>query len=714
MVKAKWKGGFIMTSAKKRAAILLSLALTVFSSTVWAQATTTTPVKKASAKTAATTVMAKAKTAPDFMVQVPYTGNGEPVPAQQDFYLHVNAGWLKNTKLKPYEAISSAFSQADDKVQEQMTELTQKALKHQAAGRATPDEQKVANLYACILDKEGRNKTGLGNLVPVLKRIEAVHDLQGYAETMADICKHNQNVPTLVGNYEITNDPINNDRYVVAIKEPHVSLSREQVENEKNEQLFGFYRDHIRDILHLYGRDQATATKTAQDIFNLQKDLALHSQTIADKADPSKSSSKLNLKEVKKLYTHLDAEKMLNAAGVGPKNGIKEWYVGDKGQIDRVNALYTPQNLPLLKEYGIYALLSAYGNLLTEDYQNATNNFEKLASGTETVEAPERQNLKTNSGLLNQVYGRLYASTYFGEDRKQEVKSYLQLIMDEYRKKLEQLDWMSPATKKKALLKLDKMDINIGYPEAWPEYIEQLQIKAPGEGGSLINNVLSMGELVSSWERDKVGKPVRKDLWEDMMPQTINAGYNPTDNSINFPAGILQAPFYDTKADRETNLGGIGMVIAHEITHCFDNNGAQFDELGRLRNWWTPADYAEFKKRQAGVVSYYNRFMLPDGKHVQGAQTLSENIADLGSLSCLSDIVKDDSQGLRRMYTNFAVIWRSKMTDAISELMLEDIHSLPYIRVDGVLSSTDAFYKVFDVKPGDAMYVAPELRAKLW
>jgi putative endopeptidase len=683
-----------MITQRKRLAIVLGLALTVLMPSALAKETKAT--------------------APEFKVPIPYPAKIQQTTPQQDFYLHVNADWLQNTKMKPYEYIVSSFSFAEDKIYDQLKELTKDAIKHNANGTANTDEKNIANLYACIKDKKGREKAGLGNLAPILKRIESIQNLQEYANTMADLCKHSQIANPLIGAFGIVNDPVENTHYIVGLPGPLTKLSKEQIENPNNEQLFNLYRNYTRDLLHLYGRDEATATKNANDIFNLQKDLALHSPAAADREDIYKLGRNANMTELKKLYTHVDVEAMLNAGGVGPKNGINSWYLVSPQLTSRFNELYTPDRLPLFKEYAVYSTLAKFGNLLGKDYAKLESTFEKESIGATTEESQERRDLKLNEDLIDSLYGRLYAHKYFDEARKQEVTSYVKLIMNNYRKKLEKVAWMSPATKEKALLKLDKMDINIGYPEAWPDYYDKLNFKAPKDGGVLVNNVLSALEVASQWEHARIGTPVRKDLWESLEPQTINASYEPTDNSINFPAGILQAPFYDKKADYYTNLGGVGMVAAHEVTHCFDNNGAAYDELGRHRNWWTPADYAAFKNRQQNVINYYNRFVLTDGKHVNGAQTISENIADLGSLNCLTEIIGHNPEGLRKAYTNFAVIWRSKFTNPVLQILMEDVHALPLVRVDGVLGSTDGFYEAYDVKPGDKMYVAPEARAKLW
>ena len=555
--------------------------------------------------------------APDFTVQVPYTGNGTPTTPQQDYYLYMNAIWLKNAKIAPDEGRNSNFTVAQEKVTKQLTEMTKQAVKHQAAGTATMDEKNIANMYACIQDQQGRNKAGLGNLVPLLKRIENISNLQEYAETMADMSKHNTAIKCMVGGFGVTSDPIDNDRYVIGLSSP-IALSREVLENKNNAPLLAAYRDYIRDILHLYGRSKEAATKSADDIFNLEKDLGLHSYTVAEKADPSKTTHKLTLADLQKLYSHIKVAPMLDAGGIGPQAGINSWYVDDPGLIARFNELYTPERLSVLKDYAILAVVGGHSSYLGQDYQKLSTAFEKASSGAARETAPEKRDIQLNESLLDTTYGRLYAHTYFDEARKNQVKSFVQQIMDNYRNILQKLDWMTADTKKMAFKKLDNMDINIGYPEAWQEYIDHLDIRSPKQGGVLINNVLSLSDQITKWQRAKVGTAVRKDLWEDMMPQTINADYSPTDNSINFPAGILQAPFFDAKAPKEVNLGSIGMFIAHEITHCFDNNGAQFDEMGRQRNWWQPSDYAEFKKRQDKVATYYSRYLLANGTRVKG------------------------------------------------------------------------------------------------
>ena len=651
--------------------------------------------------------------APDFTVQVPYKGDGKPTAPQQDYYLCQNAGWQKATKIPADSGQVSSFKVAEDKKDKQLEELTNQAIKHAAAGTATPDEKNIANLYACIKDQKGREQAGLGNLKPILETIEGIQSIQDYAEKTARLYKVHGGIPGMVGPFGSVNDLQNNDKYVVALEGP-AALPREQVENKSNDEYFAKYREHIRDVLHLYGRDEKAAAKTANDIFNLQKDLGLHSLTVGEKADPTKRVKTMDLAGLQKLYSHINVEAMLNAGGIGPKDGIHSWLIQDPAQMARFNELNTPELLPTLKEYSIYALLDSHSALLGREYQKLAIEFGRVSEGSEKAPTQKKMDLELTEGLLAPIYGRLYGNTYFSDASKKEVTGYVQQVLQHYRNEVQQLDWMTPATKAMAIKKLDNMDINVGYPEAWPDYLDKLQIKSPKEGGVLINNTLDMVALINTWDRQRIGTPVRKDYWDEILPQTINAFYNVLDNSINFPAAILQKPFFDPKADRETNLGGVGTVIGHEITHCFDNTGSRFDYLGRLRNWWQPADYAAFNKRQEKIAAYYNRFLLPNGTRLNGEQSLTENTADLGGLNTITQIIGHNPEGLRRAYKNYAIIWRSKVSDRYLQEMLADVHALPYVRVVGGLGSTDGFYEAYPVKPGDAMYVAPEDRVKLW
>lgn len=647
---------------------------------------------------------------------IPIHPNGDGVTtqpkAQDDFYLHVNYKWLKDTQIPPEDSAYGSFKILSDRTREQLTKITQDAVKNRSHYKDTDSQAQIADMYANITDTKAREKAGLGKVQTYIDEIEQAKTLQDYANTMAKLAK-DHGTAVWIGGFSVAPDPIDNDKYVVYLDEPSVGLGKEMMENPQNERFFTLYKNYIKDILVAYGRKPDDAAKSANDIFAFQQDLAHHAMSIEDLYNPSKSTHKLQYNDLRFLYGHINVKDMLNTAGVGPAQGFDTWYIQDLGLVDYFNNLYTDGRLPMLKEYAIFKLLSSAAPYTTKVYSDISQDFAKNMSGAKVRKSPERHNEELNEGIMALAYGKLYAQTYFDDQKKATVTSYVKDILEEYKKSLQKNDWLSPATKKMAMKKLDTMGLHIGYPDKWQPYLDDFVVVRPEKGGSLINNVLALRDATWQYERSKIGKPIDAGEW-DMMPQVVNAFYDPGKNDINFPAAILQAPFFDATADKATNLGGIGMVIAHEITHSFDSNGAQYDEKGRLRNWWTKEDWAAFNKRLDKIIALYNRYEIKPNVFADGKRTLSENIADLGAMACLSHIIGDDTEALRRMYTNYAAVWREKERDAYLQMALTDVHSLSYIRVNAVLSSTDPFYTVFDVQPGDGMYVAPEDRAKLW
>ena len=640
-------------------------------------------------------------------------GDVRKAPSERDdFYLHVNFNWLKTRKIPATDGFCSPIMLLRDQAADRLSALAGNCVKERAKYSDDSDEARIADLRECIADFKGRGKAGLGGLAAPLAAIEKASTLAEFSLLMARLGR-DEGFSCLAGGFSVAPDPIKADRYVVYIDEPSLGLGREFLSQPRNEEYFQYYRDYLRDLLTLYGRPKETAAREAQEIFAFQQDLAMHSLPLEDLYNPAKSTHRLDLKELSALYANFDVPAMLKEAGIGPQNGVSSWYMQDPDLVRRFCELYKPERLQFFKDYAVCSMLADNAMLLTKQYADLAYEYDRKMNGAPRLKSASKRADELCQRLLALNYGRLYASRYVSEKTRQDVRSYIALIMDEYRKKLANLAWMDESTKKQALKKLDAMTIRVGYPDKWPSYVDDFKVVKVRRGGSLIDNALTLRSL--KWQRlkDRIGKPVDRTEWE-LPPQTVNAFYRRSDNSINFPAGILQPPFYDPAADRETNLGGIGMVIAHEMTHSFDSNGSQYDETGALRDWWTERDKREFLERQASIVRFYSRYRLQEGVYQDGKRTISENIADLGSISCLTDIVGDDAEGLRRLYVNYAKVWAQLQRDAYVRQMLTDVHSFPYVRVDAVLSSTDGFYKACGVKPGDGMYVKPEERARLW
>lgn len=312
-------------------------------------------------------------------------------------------------------------------------------------------------------------------------------------------------------------------------------------------------------------------------------------------------------------------------------------------------------------------------------------------------------------------FGRLYAEQCFSGQDKENVTAMIRQILAAYKKRILALDWMGDETKANAVKKLDSMTLKVGYPDHFTDVHATARITPPEQGGTLIGNVLALMRAETAFDLEEGKKPVDKEKWA-MTPQTVNAYYNPSGNEIVFPAGILQEPFYSPEADLATDMGGIGMVIAHEISHAFDSSGAMYDEKGNYKMWWTEEDLENFRALAGKVADYYDGQEGFEGRFVNGEQTLGENIADLGSLSCVTSIVGDDTDGLRALFTRFATIWASKyMDEAMIRRLNTDVHSPAKVRVNAVLRNTDAFYLAYpQLREGDKMYLAPEQRVGIW
>lgn len=648
----------------------------------------------------------------EFVVHLNASGVEKAPAPQDDFYLHVNYEWLKTKKIPATEGEYDAFTALNIKVSDRLTDITRDCTKNRAQFKDTDDEAKIADLRVCIADFPSRNKAGLGDLAAPLARIEKVSSLGEYSLLMGQLAKE-YGFGCLLGGFHVEPNPLLADRYVVFLDEPNVGLGKEFLSQPENKEYFQYYRDYMRDLLVFYGRPQKVAEKQARAIFDLQKDLAEHGISKGELYDPSKSTHKLSLEEVTALYPNCDVAAMLREAGIGPDNGITAWYTYDPKLIKRFGELYTPERLQLFKDFAICTMLMEHAGLLTRRYSDRSYEFSRTMSGAPKLKTASKRADELCEELLSVNYGRLYAKKYVSEESRNKIRSYIDLVLEQYRKKLTALDWMSESTKAQAIKKLDSITANIGCPNKWPDYASKGKIVKVENGGVLINNALALKGLEWTYLKDRIGKPVDR-TYSDMLPQTVGAFYLRSENSINISAAILQPPFFDPKADRETNLGGIGVVIAHEITHGFDSGGSQYDENGALRNWWTEQDKQEFLKRQAKIVRMYNRYRLQPKIFQNGEQTLTENIADLGGVSCITDVIAPDTEGLRRAYTNYARIWRHLLGDAAVRARLTDVHSFHYVRTDAVLSSTDGFYKAYNVKPGDGMYVKPEDRARIW
>jgi putative endopeptidase len=638
---------------------------------------------------------------------------------QDDFYLSQNFDWMKASTIpESRSSIGTVYSTIDLNDQ-RLLEITKDCVKNRSRYSKTSDQGKIADLYTQILDMDSRNKAGYGNLSSILNLAESIQDTASLTKVSA-MLMHTYGIHSLIDEIAPTDDPLGIcPTYMAGDTGPYLDLEKVYFTDDDYADYINALRDHIRNLLVLYGRDEQTASSEADRIIEIEKEIWTASQDYSARNDPSAYYRTYTYDQLKAMHRNIDIDEILNETGMAQANGADAFIITEPGAVEKADELYTEENLPVLKDYLIYRILNTFSGSMTQAYEDESLAYDRTLNGTTEDDPADKRAYQMVSWLLYSSYGRLFVKQYCSEKVRTEVKGYIQKIMAQYRTMLTGLDWMSDSTKQHAILKLDTMTVNVGYPDVWPDgYLDNYSVKTAKEGGSLINNIIDYKIIVNRHQYSLFGTKVDKTAWPDdegLAPQNTNAFYNDSNNSINILAGYLQPPFYDSKATEASNLGGIGRSIAHEITHAFDSGGSEYDENGQLNNWWTDADREAYNERTKAIAEYYSRYEMGSLGNVDGEQTLTENIADLGAIKCVTEVIgESNTDGLRQCYTNLALCFCTKARNNYYLYQLSDVHSPNPVRVDGLLSSTDAFYTVYDVQPGDGMYVAPEDRVGIW
>jgi putative endopeptidase len=413
---------------------------------------------------------------------------------------------------------------------------------------------------------------------------------------------------------------------------------------------------------------------------------------------------------LQQLYTNIDVPKMLKTLRV---DGQDKYIVMDVEQAGKINSLLVEENLEALKDYSTFVLLNDTAQYGAASYAKLWDDMKNSLYGITQSWGDEKTWKNLTQDLLPWDFGSLYVEEHFSAEDKEAVEGIIAQILEEYEVIIDRQDWMSDATKAKAKRKLETMNVKIGYPDEWPAAKDMMQVTPISEGGSLISNLLVSMQVSMEDSLNRLGATVDRSEWS-MTPQTINAMYDPANNEVIFPAAILQAPFYDSENTYGANMGGIGFVIAHEVSHAFDSSGALYDEYGNYNVWWTDDELEKYDELSQSIVDYYNNYEMM-GVNVNGELTLMENIADLGAMTCIVSILGDDAVSLDEAFGQMAYTWASEDTASYMMYLLNtDTHSPNKVRVNAVLSSCDAFYKIYDINEGDKMYVAPENRVGIW
>lgn len=628
---------------------------------------------------------------------------------QDDYYEFINQRLLSRIELAATDAHWDWFGELNAVVSSEMDDIIEELANDGQTYEKGSAEQKIKDLYECVSNMENREATGLGPLNPHMDSIRKASTIAEYVDAMAHLSGE-FGFSSIVGGYTVMQDKADSSEYAVYMLYADTLIGKEYVEGENTQEYVDLYLDYINNMLMEFGMSASEAAVSTDSIEGLLRDICASTLTTEQMYDPSITYNVYTAQELQELYTNIDVEKMLQTLRI---DGQDKYIVMDVEQAKKINSLLVEENLQALKDYSTFVLLNDTAEYANERYAKLSDDMKNALYGITESWGDETTWKRLTQDLLPWDFGMIYVEEHFSAKDKEEVEQMIQRILQEYEVIISRQEWMSPETKKKAIKKLETMQIKIGYPDKWPAAKDMMQVTPISEGGSLLSNWLVSMQVAIEDSLDKIGTKVDRSEW-DVTPQTINAMYDPLNNEIIFPAAILQAPFYDSDNSDGANLGGIGFVIAHEVSHAFDSSGALYDENGNYNVWWTEEELEEYNRLSQSIVDYYNKYEMM-GVKVNGELTLMENIADLGAMTCITSIIGDDAQALDEAFGQMTYNWASEDTTSYMLYLLNtDTHSPNKIRVNAVLSSCDAFYKIYDIKETDGMYVAPKDRVGIW
>ena len=623
---------------------------------------------------------------------------------KDDFYANVNKEWLESTQIPAGRAMTGTLYEIMDATDVQLDKLIKDIVASNPA--AGSPEQKIKTLYENFLNWDARNEAGITPIQPYLDKIDGAEDLDALMEVS------NQLLPeTGVGllYFAPTQSVEDSTKKVLVFGAMGASLTKEFYAMEGVEAVFANY---VNTLFQLGGASEEEAAAMTETYVAMDKALAESRMSQEEQADISKIFNTMTAKELAELFPNVDLDAVLAAQGL---HGEDRYVVTDVGLLEKSAEYMAEEHLEELKLYLRLYILSHYGEALNREFTEAAEAYNAALMGVEGTLSDEEQASNAVQLNLRDYLGQVYVKRYFSDEAKADVKEMIQEMLEVYAQRIENLTWMSETTKAKAIEKLEAITVNVGYPDQWDDLYDDVEFRSVEEGGSYFENLLAMGKATMAELAAEQDEPVERDKWA-MSAYTVNAYYSPQNNSINFPAGILQAPLYDVEADRTENLGGIGYVIAHEITHAFDNNGSTFDAQGNQSSWWTEEDYAAFQALCQQVIGFYDGVEVVPGIACNGTLTISENVADLGALACITDIESQEEEpDYQTLYRTAARTWRgtgSREMRSYSALM--DVHAPDKLRGNRALQSLDEFYEAFDIQPGDGMYLPQEARVQIW
>jgi putative endopeptidase len=640
------------------------------------------------------------------------------VSPKDDFYNYVNGSWMKNNTIPDDRSSWGGFGVLRKATDNDVLEIinTSKELGTYTEGS---DQKKALLIFESQLDTVARNNAGIEPLKPLLKAINGITNLSDMQTVYATTLGVSAPFAGVGAGPDLNNSSMN----IGWVGPGGLGLQRDRYfEQDGNaKEIRKKYVDHIARMFQFIEYDEASARAVAEKVLAMETQLAEPRFDKVQSRNPLNYNNPRTMAQVAEMTPAIDWNKMISDMGI--TKSMDTVLVSQPKYMEALNEFLTTTSIDDIKTLMTWSTLDNAASYLTTEIEKANWDFySKELNGAKKQRPAEERALSTVNDAVGEAIGQLYVEAKFPPEAKAKAEKMIANVIKAFQKRIEVLDWMSDETKAKAIEKLDKFTVKIAYPDEWEDYSE-LMIK---EGNSYAENMLALGKWSLEQNLSEIGEPIDKGEW-GMPPQEVNAYFNPINNEIVFPAAILQPPFYNYTADEAVNYGGIGAVIGHEISHAFDDSGARFDANGNMSNWWTPEDLEEFTKRGNLLAEQYSAIEVLDSVYINGKFTLGENIGDLGGVLGAYDGLQlyfeengrpDNIDGFtpeQRFFMSWTTVWRTlTREDALRTQIKTDVHSPGLYRATQPLKNIDAFYEAFDIKEGDAMWLAPEKRVRIW
>ncbi|MBH5319424.1 S-layer homology domain-containing protein [Paenibacillus sp. GSMTC-2017] len=624
-----------------------------------------------------------------------------------DFYEAINKNWLKQSTIALGDFFGGGIPEMhklnNDNVTEMIDELTGKSF---APGTK---ERKLTDFYAIALDTEKRNKQGIE---PIKKYVNAIDGAKTIGELIqADLMIEKELALSTLFRFTIMADAKNSNENALHYTGLKTGLYKFNyvTEDATAKQL---YIDQITKYLVLTGEKESTAKTRAENVYEMEKNLAAVSLDVHEQGDVNKFYNPYTIEQFDEMLKEPDMKQAMKSMKL---DHVDKVIVTDVKLAQKGAEFMTDANLDVLKAYAKAQLLAETGWLLTDEIRKVSSDFYSALYGVVGTKTDKEIAISATKGALAGYLEQMFAEKHFSPEAKKDVEQMVEKLIVAYEDRINKLDWMSETTKANAIKKLKSMKVKVGYPDKWDTTLDQVTIKSYEDGGSLFSNSYAATSALQNAMKASLGKPVDKSKWSTEV-YTVNAFYNTMNNDLTFPAGILQAPFYDINAKPEENLGGIGTLIGHEISHAFDKEGAAYDEHGNATNWWTDEDLKKFDEKCQQLIAFYDGIEIVPGAMNNGLNTLSENASDLAGMAVALQVAsKLESPDYKAFFENHAVTNKYTTTKEFATMISgASSHSADKVRVNRTVVNFEEFYEAYEIKPGDGMYVAPKDRVSIW